>query len=54
MLTPPHTPIPIPILTVGFFRFKINPGDVDEVDGLFHDAKASATLLTNDAEGYLH
>ncbi|CAN0450222.1 unnamed protein product, partial [Ectocarpus sp. 12 AP-2014] len=35
-------------------RKKINTGDVEEVDGLFHDAKASAQLLTDDAEGYLH
>ncbi|CAN0426430.1 unnamed protein product [Ectocarpus sp. 13 AM-2016] len=33
---------------------QINTGDVEEVDGLFHDAKASAQLLTDDAEGYLH
>ncbi|CBN77053.1 similar to RuvB-like protein 1 [Ectocarpus siliculosus] len=35
-------------------RKKINIGDVEEVDGLFHDAKASAQLLADDAEGYLH
>lgn len=33
---------------------QINTGDVEEVDGLFHDAKASAQLLADDAEGYLH
>lgn len=36
------------------FPPKINAGDVEEVDGLFHDAKASAQLLADDAEGYLH
>lgn len=33
---------------------QINTGDVEEVDALFHDAKASAQLLTEDADGYLH
>ncbi|CAM9362689.1 unnamed protein product [Discosporangium mesarthrocarpum] len=35
-------------------RTKITTGDVEEVDGLFHDAKASARLLSSDAGvGYL-
>eukprot|EP00904_Undaria_pinnatifida_P006820 jgi/Undpi1/3268/HiC_scaffold_15.g06642.m1 len=48
MLTPGR------ILAVTSGRTKINAGDVEEVDGLFHDAKASAQLLTDDADGYLH
>ncbi|CAM9489110.1 unnamed protein product [Ascophyllum nodosum] len=48
MLTPAR------ILAETSGRTKVNAGDVEEVDGLFHDAKASAQLLADDAEGYLH
>lgn len=47
MLTPAR------ILASTSGRTQISPGDVEEVDGLFHDAKASALLLTRDSDGYL-
>lgn len=49
--------LPVSLFPSLFFlplSFQINTGDVEEVDALFHDAKASAQLLADDAEGYLH
>ena len=47
MLTPAH------ILAVTQGRDIINADDVEEIDELFFDAKASAKILAEQSDGYL-
>lgn len=57
--TPPHAHTPTQLLTPSAVLAKTNGrdavacGDLEEADGLFHDAKASARLLAEQADKYI-
>jgi len=45
--------VPAKILSETYGKEEVGEDDIEEVDKLFFDAKASAKLLTEQAKGYL-